>query len=119
LALKVSLGEECSGLSMPAVLELYDRAGNLIARASVTLTTGQTITFGVGPNNTMVQNALGADAYLVLPPETHLIQPCIKVYFPPGPCRPPTDLLTPTMETLDATNGRLMSFANNPHTLVN
>jgi hypothetical protein len=119
LALNVSLGEDCSGLSVPATLERYDRAGNLIAQASVTLTTGQTITFAVGPKNAMVQNAIGAYAYLVLPPETHLILPCIKLAFPPGPCRAPTDLLTPTMETLDASSGRLMSFANNPHTLVN
>ena len=118
LALNVSLSSSCSGLVVPVELDIYDRSGNVIARSFLKVSAGQTVVFAIGPNSSMVQSAIGADAYLVLPPETHLILPCVKIAFPPGPCAPPQDLLTPTMETLDASSGRLISFANNPHTLI-
>ncbi len=118
LALNVHLGDDCASLSVPVVLEAYDRDGNVVARALAKLSTGRTVTIAIGPNNTSVAAAIGADAYLVLPTDTHVLVPCLKITFPPGPCRAPTDLLTATMETIDAASGRLMSFANNPHTLI-
>lgn len=118
LAVNVSLSGYCAGLVVPVELDVYDKAGNVIAKSLLRVMAGQTITFAIGPNNTMVESGMNADAYLILPAETHLILPCVKIAFPPGPCAPPQDLLTSTMETLDTSTGRIMTFANNPHTLI-
>jgi hypothetical protein len=118
VAFNVTIGDECSATNVTVELDLESKTGQVLSRSILSVPAGQTITFAMGPDSRAVRDAIGADAYVVLPANQRVLVPCLKIGFPPGPCRAPVDVLTPTMETLDIFTGRLMSFANNPHTTV-
>lgn len=118
LALNVSVDDSCSAAIADVTLTLYDKTGKTVATKTGRASAGHTFTFAIGPENTSARSLIDADIYLLLPAVDQTIVPCIKVAFPPGPCRQPTRLVTPTMETIDAATGRLVSFANNPHALI-
>src|SRR5262249_15868641 len=107
------------GLTAPAAVELRleDKNGNLIYDNSMTVTPGHAVTCVIAtapylPNPTKIIDTHGLIAI-----DIHTIQPCIKVTFPPGPTSP-LDSMTPTLEVMDVASGRVLDFANNPHTIL-
>src|SRR6266699_1734357 len=73
-----------------------------------------------GPGQAVVLNFQLTDhigSPITVPVEIRPIQPCIKLDVPPGPGSP-LDLPTPTLEVMDVLTGRVLEFANNPHTII-
>lgn len=119
VALNIAIDDACStqGTTAEVTLMVYDKTGKTVLSKTSRVMSGQTFTFALGPDDNSARTVVGADMYLVLPATPGAIIPCVKVAFPPGPCRQPIRLVTPTMETLDATTGRLTSFAGSPHAM--
>jgi hypothetical protein len=109
------------GLTSPVAVELRleDKDGNLIYDNSMTVTPGHATTWVIviGPDIRVASKTIPGDIYGVVAPEIRLLQPCIKVTWPPGPTSP-VDSMTPTLEVMDVLTGRVLDFANNPHTIV-
>jgi hypothetical protein len=109
------------GLTAPAAVELRleDKDGNLVYDNSITVTPGHAVSWviAVGPDVRIASKTIAGDIYGVVGPDIRTLQPCLKVTWPPGPTSP-VDSMTPTLEVMDVLTGRVLDFANNPHTIV-
>jgi hypothetical protein len=104
---------------LPVELRLEDKDGNLIYDNSITVTPGHAVSWviAVGPDVRIASKTIEGDIYAAVGPTIRTLQPCIKVTWPPGPTSP-VDSMTPTLEVMDVLTGRVLDFANNPHTIV-
>jgi hypothetical protein len=104
-------------LTLPVELQLEDTDGNVIYRSSIEVSDGHAVSFAIGPEIRTLRSMIQADIYAVVGPEIRMIQPCIRVIFPPGPSTT-VDRMTPTLEVMDVVTGRLVTLANNPHMII-
>jgi hypothetical protein len=107
----VSLGDSCS-TKATVTFEFDDKNGRTVFSHSYDIASGQTFSLGVGEFDNSGRNGVTVDAFFVLPADLHLIVPCIKVAFPPGPCK--ASLIHLSAEKNDAATGRSIVFGNNP-----
>lgn len=118
LVLNLELTDHFGGpLTLPVELQLEDEDGNVIYRNSIELSDGHAVSFAVGPDVRTLRSTIAADIYAIIAPDVRMIQPGIKVIFPPGPSAT-IDRMTPTLEVMDVLTGRLLNFANNPHMII-
>jgi hypothetical protein len=109
------------GLTAPADVELRleDKNGNLVYDKSMTVTPGHGVTWVI----TLAQDArtagktIDSDTHGIIAIDIHTLIPCLKVTYPPGPSSP-VDSMPPTLEVMDVASGRVLDFANNPHTIL-
>jgi len=108
-----------SPITVPVEFRLEDKAGNVVYDNTVMVSSGRTfsIAFAIGPEIRVAQTTIQADIYAVIGPEIRTLSPCLKLDVPPGPTSP-LDLPTPTLEVMDVLTGRVLEFANNPHTII-
>ncbi len=108
-----------SPITVPVEFRLEDKAGNVVYDNTVMVSSGRTfsIAFVVGPEYRVAQTTIQADIFAVIGPDVRTLSPCLKLDVPPGPGSP-LDLPTPTLEVMDVLTGRVLEFANNPHTII-
>jgi hypothetical protein len=118
ISLNFALSDEGGPLTLE--IEITDQSGKVLYQNTVMVSSGQAISFVVGPEVRGLPDIrnIPADIYLAVGPDIRTIQPCLKVLLPPGPSGPLLDRVTPTLEVLDVTTGRLMNFSNNPHMII-
>jgi hypothetical protein len=104
-------------VTVPVELQLEDKNGNVISRNAITISEGHAISFAVGPDIRALRSTIPADVYAAIGPDVRMIQPCLRLLWPPGPGSP-VDRLTPTLEVMDVQTGRVTSLANNPHAII-
>jgi len=104
-------------LTLPVELQLEDRNGKVIYQNAVTMSDGHAISFVVASEGRTLRSAIDADIYAIIGPEYRFLAPCIKVIFPPGP-GVSIDRMTVTLEVMDVVTGRVVSVANNPHSII-
>lgn len=106
-------------LTVPVEVRLEDNAGNVIYTNTVTVVAGKTFStvFVIAPEVCTAHSIIQGDIYGVVAPEIRLIQPCIKVLYPPGPTSP-VDRMTASLEVMDVLTGRVDTFANTPRIVV-
>jgi hypothetical protein len=118
LVLNFELTDHFGGpLTLPVELQLEDKDGNVIYRNSIEVSDGHAVSFAVGPDARTLRSTIAADVYAITGPDVRMIQPCIKVIYPPGPSVP-VDRMTLTLEVMDVVTGRLVTLANNPHMII-
>jgi hypothetical protein len=118
LAINFELTDHFGGpLTLPVELQIEDKSGNPLFRNAISVDDGHAISFAVGPEFRTLRAVIAADVYAVVGPEIRLIQPCIKVIYPPGPSAP-VDRMTLTLEVIDIVSGGVVSVANNPHMII-
>ena len=118
LVLNFELTDHFGGpLTLPVELQLEDKNGNVIYRNSIEVSDGHAVSFAVGPDIRTLRSSIAADVYAAIGSEIRMLQPCIKVIFPPGPSAT-IDRMTPTLEVMDVVTGRLVTLANNPHMII-
>jgi len=118
LVLNFELTDHFGGpLTLPVELQLEDKDGNVIYRNSIEVSDGHAVSFAVAQDSRTLRGTIAADIYAAVGPEIRMIQPCIKVIFPPGPSAP-VDRMTLTLEVMDVVTGRLVTLANNPHMII-
>ncbi len=100
-------------LTVPVELLLEDNAGNVIYSNNVTLSAGRTFTavFAVAPEVRIARSTIQGDIYATIDPNVRLLQPCIKVTYPPGPGAP-ADQFFATLEVMDVLTGRTQILAD-------
>jgi len=105
--------------TLPVELHLEDSAGNVIYDNTIMVTPGQAVSWviTVGPDIRTASKTIAGDIYGAIEPTIRLIQPCLKVIYPPGPSSP-LDSTTQTLEVMDVASGRVLTFTNNPHTII-
>lgn len=120
ISLNFALNDEGEPLTLPVEFKITDQSGKVLYQNTVMVSSGQAISFVVGPEVRGVPDirSIPADIYLAVGPDIRTLQPCLKVLFPPGPSGPFLDRVTPTLEVLDVVTGRLMNFSNNPHMII-
>ena len=118
LVLNFELTDHFGGpLTLPVELQLEDKSGTVIYRNSIEVSDGHAVSFAVGSDIRTLRTSIAADVYAIIGSEVRMIQPCIKVIFPPGPSAP-VDRMTLTLEVMDVVTGRLVTLANNPHMII-
>ncbi len=105
--------------TLPVELHLEDKDGNLIYDNTIMVTPGHAVSWviAIGTDIRTASKTIAGDIYGAFPPEVRTIQPCLKIIYPPGPSSP-VDSMTPTLEVMDVASGRVLDFANNPHTVI-
>ena len=118
LAINFELTDHFGGpLTLPVELQIEDKDGTVISRNAIDAADGHAISFAIGPDIRTLRSILPADVYAVIGPNPRLVQPCLKVIYPPGPTAP-VDRMTLTLEVIDLSTGRVVSLANNPHAII-
>ena len=105
--------------TLPVELQLEDKDGNVIYDNTIMVTPGHAVSWviAVGPEFRTSSKTIAGDIYAAVGPEYRLLSPCLKLDVPPGPGSP-VDSMTPTLEVMDVASGRVLDFANNPHTIL-
>ena len=124
------LNDHGPALALPVEFELDDKNGNTLFRQTVMVPAGRVVSLAIalGDKNTaaLLPAVIPSDLYAIIDPNErktidpniHTVTPCVKVALPAGPIQPVLDRLTPTLEVMDISTGRGVSFANNPHAII-
>ena len=104
-------------LTVPVELHVEDRTGAVVVSKTVTMSDGRTLSFVVGPDIRAARATVPGDIYAIMGPDVRLIQPCIRIGFPPS-MPPPVERVTLTLEVIDVASGRIVSVVNNPHAII-
>jgi hypothetical protein len=117
--------------TLPVLLTLEDKHGNILYQTWTTVTNGQTVVWTAGAGLVGFGGGgagpAGFDFYMdnpIIVPvslNVHTLVPSIRVNVPSVPSAAATwvDMLTPTLEVVDMSPAyHVASFANNPHLTV-
>ena len=120
ISLNFALSDQGGPLTLPVELEITDQGGKVLYKNTVMVSSGQAISFVIGPEIRGVPDirSIPADIYAIVGPDIRTIQPRIEIIYPPGPSGPFLDRTTLTLEVLDVMTGRLVNFSNNPHMII-
>ncbi len=117
-----TLDDDGPALTLPVEFSLSDKNGNLLFQRTLNVTSGRAVTLAVAfderDNRTLVPAVFPSDLYALIDPNFRTVTPCVKVTLPAGPYQPVLDRMTPTLELMDISTGRGVSFANNPHAII-
>jgi len=100
-------------LTVPVEFHLEDKDGNLIYTHTVALSAGRSFSevFIVGPDVRIARSTIQGDIYAAIGPDVRLVQPCLRVTYPPGPTSP-ADQFFATLEVVDVSTGRTQTVSS-------
>jgi len=117
LAFNLELTNHFGGpLTVSAELRLEDKNGNVVYTRALDVSDGHAVSFAIGPDIRSLRN-IAADIYGAIGPEPRLLQPCLKVIWPPGPTTP-VDRMSATLEVMDPLGGRVVTVSGNPRAII-
>ena len=118
LAINVELTDHFGDpLTVPLELHVEDKNGAVVVSRTLTMSDGRAISFVIGPEIRAARATIPADVYAAIGPEIRLIQPCIRIAFPPG-MPPPVERVTLTLEVMDVATGRIVTVMGNPRAII-
>ena len=118
LAINVELTDHAGDpLTVPIELEVEDKNGAVAVSRALTTSDGHAVSFIVGPEIRAARATVSGDIYAAVGPEIRLIQPCIRIAFPPS-MPPPVERVIVTLEVIDVATGRIVTVVNNPRAII-
>ena len=127
LAINLRMDKAAVVTTLPVLLTLEDRQGNILYQKWTSITNGQTVLwaaswglggFGGGAGQATFDYYMQAPIEVSLPATVHVVVASLRLDVP-GAQAPWVDMLTPTLELVDSTPMyHVASFANNPHLAV-
>ncbi len=120
LSLNFRLDQAAVPVTLPVMLTLQDKQGNILYQKSVNVTSGQTATWAVGWNAFVGGGSFGhfIDPTYVAQVSTNVstIVAILRVVTPGLAPQPYLDMMTPSLEVIDMSPVyRVASYLNDPH----
>jgi hypothetical protein len=119
LSLNFRLEQAAVPVTLPVMLTLEDKKGNILYQKVMNVTSGQTATWTVGwnaaPGGGSFDHYIDPQYLAQISQNVSMVVPIFRVVTPTPP-QPYIDMITPTLEVIDMSGQyRVTSYLNNPH----